>query len=220
MPSADGMLKSLIAAGVPSQKLGIGIAFYAWIWSGGSGTSTGGTALPRQSWSTAPSTSQVSYNTLMNTYFSSNIYRWDNSAQAAYLTIDQAGGANDQFISYDDARACQAKVSYARNNSLGGVMIWELAQDHQGVAPDPLLAAIKRAFAWPGAVSITNIGHSVDLSFTNMPLGSYRVLWTSNIAAPQWSTLLTTNSPGAEGILHVSAPVVPNARFYRVQSPP
>ena len=54
VPSTDGMVNSFITAGVASSKLGIGIAFYGDLWSGGTGTSTGGAALPRQSWTTAP----------------------------------------------------------------------------------------------------------------------------------------------------------------------
>ena len=32
------------------------------------------------------------------------------------------------FVSYDDEHTCQAKVSYARDLGLGGVMIWEIGQ--------------------------------------------------------------------------------------------
>src|SRR5262249_28428026 len=48
VPSTDGMVNSLISAGIPPAKLGIGLAFFGWIWSGGAGTSTGGASLPRQ----------------------------------------------------------------------------------------------------------------------------------------------------------------------------
>jgi GH18 family chitinase len=40
-------------------------------------------------------------------------------------------------------------VSYARNHGLGGIMIWELAQDHTPGTSDPLLQAVKQALATP-----------------------------------------------------------------------
>jgi chitinase len=221
VPSADGMVNSVISAGVPAGKLGIGIAFYGWIWSGGTGTSTGGTALPRQGWATVPSTTQKSYNTIVSTYYQSNLYHWDAAAQSAYLSIDNSGSSNDKFISYDDTRTCQSKVSYARNRHLGGIMIWELAQDHQAGQPDPLLQSIKQALATPGSTAIQINGQTVDLGFASMPLGSYRVQWSSNVSGGTWNTLAVTNNSSTGGVLHVSDPSVNQPkRFYRIQTPP
>jgi chitinase len=221
VPSADGMVNSVTSSGVPAGKLGIGIAFYGWIWSGGTGTSTGGAALPRQGWTTAPSTTQQSYNTIISTYYQSNLYLWDTEAQAAYLSIDNSGSSNDKFISYDDTRTCQSKVSYARNRHLGGVMIWELAQDHHAGQPDPLLQSIKQALATPGSTAIQLNGQSIDLGFASTPLGSYRVQWSSNVSGGAWNTLAVTNVSGTGGVLHVSDPSANQGqRFYRVQTPP
>ena len=118
-------------------------AFYGYVWSGGAGTSTGGAALPRQTWTTAPTTTTPTYDTIMSTYYQSNRYHWDTDAQTAYLNIDNSGSANDKFISYDDEHACQAKISYARNRGLGGVMIWELGSG-VGTAPVSLSASVIR----------------------------------------------------------------------------
>jgi chitinase len=222
VPSTDGMFNSAVAAGVPRSKLGIGIPFYGYVWSGGSGTSTGGTSMPRQAWTTAPTVTTLSYNSIMATYYQSSLYHWDTDAQAAWLGIDNNGSSNDKFISYDDQRTCQSKVSYARNNGLGGIMIWELAHDHQNGQPDPLLQALKQAFATPGAASIQGSTQGIDLSFMTAPLGSYNIQWTSNIADSLWSSLLVTNITGTGGVLHVTDPspaTQPN-RFYRIKTPP
>ncbi|HVV74081.1 MAG TPA: glycoside hydrolase family 18 protein, partial [Verrucomicrobiae bacterium] len=120
IPSVDGMVNDFLRAGVSSRKLGIGIAFYGYLWAG--------VALPRQSWSTPPSTTAIAFSDLMAGYYQSNLYHWDTNAQAAYLSIQASGTANDKFISYDDEHTCQAKVSYARNRFLGGVMVWELGE--------------------------------------------------------------------------------------------
>ena len=102
------------------------IAFYGIIWRGGAGTSTGGSTEPRQSWTTPPTISAVPYSTIMSDHYQPELYHWDTNAQAAFLSLDRPGSAEDRFISYDDEHACQAKISQARNRGLGGVMIWEL----------------------------------------------------------------------------------------------
>jgi chitinase len=210
-----------LAAGVAASKLGIGIAFYAYLWTGGTGTTTGGVSQPRQSWSTAPTVSTPSYKEIMSAYYQSGLYHWDTSAQAAYLSVTNTIATNDMFISYDDQRTCQSKVSYARNLSLGGVMIWELAQDHQPGQTDPLLQSLKQALATPGPMGIQNAGTSFALSFAVLPLGLYRVEWTSNLTGPVWNTLTTTNIFGQGGMVQVTdQDAGESLRFYRVQTPP
>jgi hypothetical protein len=100
-------------------------------------------------------------------------------------------------------------------------MIWELAQDHQAGQPDPLLQSIKQALATPGSTAIHLNAQSVELGFASIPLGSYRVQWTSNASGAPWNTLAVTNISGTGGVLHVSDPSVNQGqRFYRIQTPP
>jgi hypothetical protein len=100
-------------------------------------------------------------------------------------------------------------------------MIWELAQDHHAGQPDPLLQSIKQALATPGSTAIQLNGQTVDLGFASMPLGSYRVQWSSNVSSGPWNTLAVTNVPGTGGVLHVLDPLLrPGQRFYRIQTPP
>jgi len=223
VPSADGMVNDFIAAGVPPAKLGVGIAFYGVVWSAGTGTTTGGAAQPRQAWTTPPTTTAIPFDTIMSSYFQPQRYRWDAAAQAAYLTIEEAGSANDKFISYDDVRACQSKVSYARNRGLGGVMIWELGTGYRSTQPegqrDPLLQAIKQALAPTRLNPLTVTNDQISLSFTGMPLAQYRVQWTSNALATNWSSLPGTLS-STGGIIQLNDPIAPLPRFYRVKTPP
>jgi chitinase len=227
VPSADGMVQDFINAGVAASKLSVGMAFYGVIWSGGGGTSTGGAALPRQTWTNAPTTSTVTYYDLMSTYFQSNLYHWDANGQAAYLSIDNAGSNNDKFISYDDQHACQAKVSYARNLGLGGVMVWELTQGWRPSQPsgqrDPLLQAIKQAVqAAPNFTAIGCTNRDIQLYFLSVPLARYRVERTSNLSSGTWTTL-SNNITGTGSILQVvdsGALDAQAARFYRVRTPP
>ena len=221
VPSVDGAVKGFLGSGVASNKLGIGIAFYGYIWSGGTGTTTGGVTQPRQSWSNAPTVSTPAYTAIMASYYQSNLYHWDTSAQAAYIGISNASPANDMFISYDDQRTCQAKVSYVRNHGLGGVMIWEIAQDHQSGQADPLLLAVKQALDSPGQIAIQSINPDIALSFNGVALGSYRVQWTDSLTNNLWNTLVVTNISGPGQLLQIVDPQPFNwpQRFYRVQSP-
>ena len=163
------------------------------------------------------------YATIMSTYYQSNRYHWDDIAQAAYLSVTNANPTNNVFISYDDQRACQAKVSYVRNQQLGGLMIWALGHDYQSGQPEPLLQSIKLALATPGALEIQRSNQDVKLGFSSIPLGSYRIQWTSNLAtATGWNTLTVTNVIGSGGPLQVTDPNSNDQRqrFYRVQTPP
>ncbi len=226
VPSVDGSVSALIANGVAASKLAIGIAFYGDVWSGGGGTSTGGAALPRQTWTNSPSLSQLAYSGILGTYYQSNLYHWDGTAQSAYLSIDQTGSANDRFISYDDAHTCQVKVSYARNKFLGGVMVWELAQAYFPTQAagrrDPLLQTIKAALGTPRFTAIECSNDDVLLSFTALPLSNYRLLYSSDLNVLGWTTL-TNNVPGTDGVVEINDPAALNSRsrrFYRVQTPP
>ena len=223
IPCADTLIGSFISAGVASSKLNIGIAFYGDVETGAAGTSTGGATQPLQSWTTSPTVESVSYNVIMSGYYQSNLYHWDPAAEAPYLSITNSNPANDMFISYDDQRSCQAKVSYARNNKLGGVMIWELGQDHQAGLPDPLLAAVKQAVATPGPIIAQTAGSNLSLTFTGIALGAYAVQWTSNLAGGSWNTLADTNVNGPGGGIQVTdtgALTNQSTRFYRVLTPP
>ncbi len=222
VPSVDGAVANFINNGVLSSKLGFRIAFYGYIWAGGTGTSTGGVTQPRQSWTSAPTVTTPAYTGIISSYYQSNLYHWDTGAQAAYLSITNSSAANDMFISYDDQRTCQAKVSYARNHYLGGVMIWELAQDHTSGLPDPLLEAVKQALASPGYLNSQLSGSDFSLSFNSIALGSYQIQWTSNLLGGGWNDLFTTNITGLGGGIQVTdAGALTNqtARFYRIRSP-
>ena len=226
VPSTAGMVDDFIAAGVAPGKLGIGIAFYGYLWAGGTGTTTGGAALPRQSWSTAPTNTAIAYFDIMSSYYQTNRYFWDSPAQSAYLSLDNAGSADDKFISYDDEHTCQAKVSYARNRSLGGIMIWELGQGYRSSQPvdqrDPLLQAVKQALATPGVTAIQRTNEDIQLSFATVPLAMYRVQWSSNLSTGTWSTL-TSNVPGTGALIQINDPGaagVQPLRFYRVKTLP
>jgi chitinase len=156
VPSVDGSVSNFIAHGMLPGKLGIGLPFYGYVWTGGSGTSTEGVLLPRQSWTNVPAVTMPAYTAIMDVYFHSNNYHWDSAAQAAYLSITNTNPARNTFVSYDDPQTCRAKARYVQKLGLGGIMIWELAQDHKSGRPDVLLESLKPA------LGIHDVSSSLD----------------------------------------------------------
>jgi chitinase len=150
VPSANKMVDEFVNAGVPAEKIGIGIDFYSYVWSGGEGLPDGGATGPRQSWTAPPTVqSNIPYYTIMKDYYQEQYARWDSSAQASYLCIDNPGSANDKFVSYDNPMTCKMKINYAHSKGIGGVIIWELGGGYQANNPpgqrDILLQAVKKA---------------------------------------------------------------------------
>jgi chitinase len=146
-PSIHRHVQEFLDAGVPAGKLGIGIDFYGYVWNSGNGTPTGGVTAPRQTWNAAPWVKDnVPYYQIMESFYDPQAYRWDSSAQAAYLSIDKPGSADDQFVSYDDELSCRRKIAYVREHGLGGVIIWELGGGYEPKAspPDRMLQAVKK----------------------------------------------------------------------------
>jgi len=149
LPSVDGLAQEFLAAGVPKGKLGVGLSFDGYVWSGGE------VSRPRQSWKTPPVMKNVPYYTLAETYHikefdqASPGYHWDDSAQAAYLSIEGASPADAQFVSYDNEVTAAKMIEYARDKGLGGLIVWDLGAGYRTDQPvgrrDGLLQAIKRA---------------------------------------------------------------------------
>jgi len=229
LPSIDVPVNSFLSNGVAAARLGVGTPFYGFVWRGGAGTPSGGVTLPRQSWTSAPMTTAVTFSSIKSSYYQSNLYHWDGAAQAAYLSITNSASTNDEFVSYDDEHSTEAKVSYLRNHALGGLMIWELSQDYNAAAPagqrNPLLQSVKQALGTPGLTGVQVSKHDVQLTFTTAPLGLYRVLSATNPAAGGWTTL-TNNLPGNSNAVAPATVADPGAlqtypqRFYRIQTPP
>lgn len=222
VPSIDAAIHNFLSAGVAPGRLAIGIPFYGDLWTDGRGTSPASLTQPRQSWTSAPTVTAIRYSDIMTTYYDTNHYHWDAVAQSAYLSITNSNPTENTFLSFDDQRTCEAKVSYARNHGLGGIMIWQLAQDHRGGRVSPLVRTINRALATPRFTGVQWGNDGVTLTFDGVALGSYRVQWTSDLTAPLWQTLWITNlnAGGAVQVTDTSAMTGPTRRFYRIQTPP
>jgi chitinase len=130
--------KAWIAAGLDPSRMAIGIPFYCWIWPGNDAPGE-----IRAGWP-----SQLRYLEALEKKDAST-YHWDDIAKVPWLGGTDSRG-NKFFISYDDSLSVTAKVAYAKNLNLSGIMVYELWSGNLPSNPpnerDPLLHAVKRAW--------------------------------------------------------------------------
>lgn len=118
--SVDQAVKDFMAAGVPADKLVIGVAFYSRMWKGVPDVDHGYNQMAETVGTYGPS-----YGTLVKDYINKNGFErhWDDVAKAPYL-FD-----GDTFISYDDEESIAAKIKFMNEKELRGVMYWEYCTD-------------------------------------------------------------------------------------------
>jgi chitinase len=205
-PSVDVEVEDFISNGVEAQKLGIGIAFFGYIWKGGYGTSSGGVTEPGQIYTTKPSIDVLSYYQIMDQFYNPQNYRWDFAAQAAYLSFDNIGSTNDMFISYDDETTCYKKVDYVRAKGIGGITLFELGGGWRpgNAVPDILLQTVKSAVydtspiipPTPAPVSPADGTYGVP--------SQIRLTWNASTGATSYSVQVSTNSFFSDTLINSS----------------
>lgn len=131
--SIERSLASYRAAGVPAYKLLMGVPFYGYSWTAVASTNNG----LFQPGSAVRGDRPYSYIRTLSAPFAA--YR-DPRSQAPWLFDGET------FWTYEDPVSVRWKVSYARNQHLGGVMIWELSQDS---ADAELLSMVYRSLHHP-----------------------------------------------------------------------
>lgn len=160
--SADKAVKAYVAAGVPVNKLVMGIAFYGrrFILADSTGTGLGG-KIVSQSFGkgyTFTKDSLVNKNGFI-------AYR-DESAKAPYLF----NPTTREFITYDDEWSVQNKCDYVTANKMGGVMFWEYSSDEKEYLLDQINTSLrgkKVAISKPAFSALAlyeNGGHHVAFS--------------------------------------------------------
>ena len=110
-----------IAAGVPADKLVLGMPLYGRRFEGTDAASGGLN-------SAFGKTSSITYDALVEEYLSSPVCRLYRDAAAAVPYLFDSG----TFISYDDPASAAAKAGMAREMGLGGIGFWELSQNRTG----------------------------------------------------------------------------------------
>ncbi|MFC5411293.1 glycoside hydrolase family 18 protein [Larkinella bovis] len=133
-PSGDRAVQLYREAGVPMEKLVLGLAFYGRGWQL---TTDNHQEVPRQ----AVKTNRVGGFTFIKDSLLTNpafVRYWDKKAKAPYLYQPE----QKFFISYDDEESVRYKCRYTRKKGMAGVMFWEYFNDPKGY----LLTEINRQF--------------------------------------------------------------------------
>jgi chitinase len=134
--SGSAAINALIGAGVPANKLVLGVAFYGRGWTNVSGvegdnpfTGIGGTAAPG-TWEAGV----LDYRAIEQNYMggadgpgiNGYAYGYDEQAEAAYVW----NPSTKTLISFDSPRSAKAKGAYAKELGLAGVFSWEIDADN------------------------------------------------------------------------------------------
>ncbi|PYI53736.1 glycosyl hydrolase family 18 protein [Paenibacillus flagellatus] len=120
--SVDKGVQAYLDAGVPADKLVMGVPFYGYKYKVSSAANNG----LRQPF-TATGSGSVTYDSIVGQKLTENGYvrYWHEGSKVPYLF----NPAESVFISYDDEQSIGLKADYIRDRELGGAMIWELSQD-------------------------------------------------------------------------------------------
>ncbi len=128
-PSVDQSVQNYLAAGVPADKLVLGVPFYGRGWKGVPAENNGlyqpYTELPNPDLG-----GYFSYRILAQIYERISDRYWHDVAQVPWLYIPET----ETMISYDDPQSLRLKAAYVKEQGLGGVMFWELSLDSEDSA--------------------------------------------------------------------------------------
>jgi chitinase len=141
-PSVNAKIEEAIHTGIERGKIGLGISFYGYIWE---------YVHLLEIWPSWPTEDlslmhPMTYTEINAVYDSENL-AWDAKAKVPYMNLVSPKA----FATFESEQSVQEKVTYAKKQRLGGIMIWELSAAYMpnqaADQRDPLLQAIKqRAF--------------------------------------------------------------------------
>lgn len=112
-------INAYLAAGAPAKQLLLGVPFYAYQWH--NVTQGGSYGLNSKGDPVRGNLNQSTAATLMQNP-GAHLYR-DPLSHAPWIYD------GDNFLTFEDAVSLQAKIAFARDNNLGGIMVWELSGD-------------------------------------------------------------------------------------------
>jgi chitinase len=133
--SADRTVHEYESAGVPANKIVLGVPFYGKSWANVSSANHG----LFQVGTVAPAT-YLPYSSLGSLQNSGYVRYWDARASAPFLYNKDA----QIFISYEDPESVADKCKYVLDQKLAGVMFWEYSSDPAGVLLQSIDAGLHR----------------------------------------------------------------------------
>jgi chitinase len=138
VPELSGSIQQsvdlFLAAGVPAEKLVVGVPFYGKMWTGVNPVNNG---LYQNADKNAIS---VDYKTTVKLMQQPGFKRYmDESAQAPYLW----DADSLRFVTIEDSASLVLKTNFVKQRGLKGVMFWEYSQDSKNVLMNTLSEQLK-----------------------------------------------------------------------------
>jgi chitinase len=154
-----------LQAGVPPEKIGLGVPFYGRAWEGVPSTDNGlfmpGPSLPPPSGPGIWEAGVIDYWKIQDLLAGLLGYNrhWDDYAKVPFVygpNITPGKTSGGMFITYEDQTSVRGKIQYLREKGLGGIMFWDLSGDiKDSSVPNSLLHIIyqemNRAYDVSGA---------------------------------------------------------------------
>ena len=133
--SIDSAVTAMMAAGLPAEKLVLGVPFYGRaVYS--VPDSAVGTNCPKSGNDSSISYSGIKSTILNQPNLAGYTRYWDDVAKVPYLY----NATTKEWISYDDTQSLGEKMKYMQDKGLGGVMSWQLYQDSSDLELTTFLA--------------------------------------------------------------------------------
>lgn len=137
LPSVDGSVKAALAAGLPKEKLGIGVGFVGQRWHD--------TTAALEPADGVQVESDVYFRDIVAAGLGTGTPGFDAEAFVPFLS----DATNQTWLSYESEQSIHAKADYVALQGLGGTILWQIAAGRLANGGDPLLAAVKEGFALP-----------------------------------------------------------------------
>jgi chitinase len=178
--SVSDTVRALLVAGVPREKIGIGMGFYGTVVENGSWVDYAWTPKTSPPYVTAPhqsteeanariSDNYASYSNILRLYHEESARRWDDTAKAAYLSWETPKEISEPtwatppiattYVTYEDTQSIAEKGAYVNAQGLGGTIIWTISEGYlewlTSGEKDPLMKMTKSAFLGNGFVPLT-----------------------------------------------------------------
>jgi len=147
--SIEDSLARYNASGVPKEKLGMGIGFYAIGYTGG----ITGPNQPTSDGMIVGGDNDYPLSLLYGTggAYSTTYRFWDPVAEEPYLSLPGPDRFGARYISFEDEQSIKAKGDFVRSNGYGGTIIWTINQGYVATRSDPnfLMEALRTGFIDP-----------------------------------------------------------------------
>jgi hypothetical protein len=157
--SIKGYTESILASGVPKNKLVMACPFNYNAFQGGLTTTGEGVYEPFKTWTTFPkwlNTNNEMYYDAWNKWIdtATTTIHQDLVRKACWIGYNNEGTTNDMYILFQDTMCIRANIEYIASTGIKGAMIWEITgayinnlnqTRHPGVSNDHMLQTVKKA---------------------------------------------------------------------------